>query len=922
MSCSPPLATSSVLSPDHCSPFCLLPAFTVLPDESPYQSSTNNVQPPSHAAQNLPLGATAAAPWDVHSDEGAMASDIYNELLDPMQGQAGKKPVPAAVAAAAAGRQQGSRGDASPPASSATTAMMMMPPIVHASSPQASDAAPAAAATSAAAEPLRDLGEEEEGELASDIYAELVEEHIYSPPSSPCKRSNSGRHSIDSVMTCNDHWPDHISLSGLTSVSDDERDARLQQQAAAKVAAVLTAATTTQKGQQQQHRHQHQHQQLEEPAGGSPTSQFSPGSAPGDGGDPGFFMHQPSLPAFGAARTPFADGFGAAPGAAGEHNGAGVTDGGGFGSRVFSSEGHGGFGSKVFSSGMLQGFGSRVMSLGHMSAVATAGKVTLHDADVVSGGAPEGLSRRGSWGFFRQPSHADMWAAASRPQLEQVREQEVLGSPGQEGQEQQEQQQARSQEQPQQQMQRRSQQLQETWDCEDLILREVEEELRQQEAQRQQQQQPSRQWNSQQGMPQQQAQQQRQQQQSSQQRQGSDAGAALDSEDLILQAVELELQQEQQLGRLQAGSRAAQGQKQKQKQKQPLRRQELPVEDDSDLEDLILQQVEQELQQQEEQQQQQVELEPARAARPPPSPAQSSSAPAASATSVPLAAGPRTSSQLTYNTGSTGSSQMQPVPWPAPMPELLRLRPLHQLHVHSSACSAATCSIPSGPCPPSRPAPAPSAPPPSDHPSSAHTTAAVATPSLDPQPHMPAFIPLLGQPSSATAMPPLPAPHTAPAHSAPAHAEITINAHGPGSLHTALAAHKGLAAHGAAQHAQHRAMLQQRPSIDGGSSILSYVSSMTAGTMVTTRRRRLQRLPDPTEAMSSVMSMVSNVSSILVPPKDQTTIFEHSVDSQPSFELRELPPSSYAFLALNVVMIAALLAAAAVDFYVKTGRIG
>lgn len=64
-------------------------------------------------------------------------------------------------------------------------------------------------------------------------------------------------------------------------------------------------------------------------------------------------------------------------------------------------------------------------------------------------------------------------------------------------------------------------------------------------------------------------------------------------------------------------------------------------------------------------------------------------------------------------------------------------------------------------------------------------------------------------------------------------------------------------------------------------------------------------------------SLVSGASSLLVPPARQASMYDHSVEAQPSFELRTLPAGSVAFAVLNVAMLLALLAAAVVELVVR-----
>ncbi len=60
--------------------------------------------------------------------------------------------------------------------------------------------------------------------------------------------------------------------------------------------------------------------------------------------------------------------------------------------------------------------------------------------------------------------------------------------------------------------------------------------------------------------------------------------------------------------------------------------------------------------------------------------------------------------------------------------------------------------------------------------------------------------------------------------------------------------------------------------------------------------------------------------SILALPAPHQDEFEHHVAAQPSFELREKPPMAYAFQITSMVIILSMMAAAVVDFMLKTGR--
>jgi hypothetical protein len=164
---------------------------------------------------------------------------------------------------------------------------------------------------------------------------------------------------------------------------------------------------------------------------------------------------------------------------------------------------------------------------------------------------------------------------------------------------------------------------------------------------------------------------------------------------------------------------------------------------------------------------------------------------------------------------------------------------------------------------------------------------------------------------------------------------------GPGRLpHTPFALHAGSVSTGHTAHHGHSdaelspvhhikplAMpdchLSRRHSLESFASGNTYSTHATNTTAVTeARRRRLRRVPSYNHSISTVLSIVSGTTSIFLPPKPQGTQYEQHIGARPSFELRKLPPSNYFFQALNVVMVAALMAAAVVDYYYKTGRIG
>lgn len=104
------------------------------------------------------------------------------------------------------------------------------------------------------------------------------------------------------------------------------------------------------------------------------------------------------------------------------------------------------------------------------------------------------------------------------------------------------------------------------------------------------------------------------------------------------------------------------------------------------------------------------------------------------------------------------------------------------------------------------------------------------------------------------------------------------------------------------------------------STIHSSTTTMSAGTLQ--RRRRMRPVADHRASIESfVSSVLSGTTSVFVPPKPQASPYEHSVDAQPSFENRRLAPGSVVFAALNGVMLLCLLAAAVVDYLIKTGRV-
>jgi hypothetical protein len=72
-------------------------------------------------------------------------------------------------------------------------------------------------------------------------------------------------------------------------------------------------------------------------------------------------------------------------------------------------------------------------------------------------------------------------------------------------------------------------------------------------------------------------------------------------------------------------------------------------------------------------------------------------------------------------------------------------------------------------------------------------------------------------------------------------------------------------------------------------------------------RRRLRPLPRYNESRISFISSITDMtdmtdntnmtatSGVMVEPAEQQSIFQHSVRAQPSFELRQSPPGSWAF---------------------------
>jgi hypothetical protein len=97
-------------------------------------------------------------------------------------------------------------------------------------------------------------------------------------------------------------------------------------------------------------------------------------------------------------------------------------------------------------------------------------------------------------------------------------------------------------------------------------------------------------------------------------------------------------------------------------------------------------------------------------------------------------------------------------------------------------------------------------------------------------------------------------------------------------------------------------------------------TTMSAGSLQ--RRRRMRPLADHRASIESfVSSVLSGATSVFVPPKPQASPYGHSVEAQPSFENRRLAPGSVVFTALNSAMLLCLLAAAVVDYLVKTGRL-
>ena len=69
-------------------------------------------------------------------------------------------------------------------------------------------------------------------------------------------------------------------------------------------------------------------------------------------------------------------------------------------------------------------------------------------------------------------------------------------------------------------------------------------------------------------------------------------------------------------------------------------------------------------------------------------------------------------------------------------------------------------------------------------------------------------------------------------------------------------------------------------------------------------------------------TLMTTTSSVMVEPGEQAGRFQHNVRAQPSFELRPVPPGSWAFQALNAALLLLLAAAAVLDYLIKTGRWG
>jgi hypothetical protein len=96
----------------------------------------------------------------------------------------------------------------------------------------------------------------------------------------------------------------------------------------------------------------------------------------------------------------------------------------------------------------------------------------------------------------------------------------------------------------------------------------------------------------------------------------------------------------------------------------------------------------------------------------------------------------------------------------------------------------------------------------------------------------------------------------------------------------------------------------------------------THGTASSTLGRRLLRpLPRHNESRLSMTSALTDTSSlsmtetsgIMVAPFEQANQFQHSMRAQPSFELRQSPPGSWAFKVLNGALLLLLAAAAVLD---------
>jgi hypothetical protein len=148
----------------------------------------------------------------------------------------------------------------------------------------------------------------------------------------------------------------------------------------------------------------------------------------------------------------------------------------------------------------------------------------------------------------------------------------------------------------------------------------------------------------------------------------------------------------------------------------------------------------------------------------------------------------------------------------------------------------------------------------------------------------------------------------APAHVVPLLPHVTP----PAGRHASAT----LAGHGQHQHHGQHQKAARPPS--------TAPSTITMASRASVMRRTLMRPlahhhHNTHESLASMLSsVVSGATSVLVPPAPQASMYDHSLEAQPSFELRKLPAGSVAFAVLNAVMLLALLAAAVVELVVKS----